>query len=270
MELCLSLPFQRPYFLFTDCPVFEQSLSTKYGMYIHRCTETKTGISLSVLKATGKYRFTSPHKDILTDCPLYELDRYLFEHADYDPCILALHGAAVEWKGGGYLFLAATQSGKTTLTSYLTSWGFGFLTDDCILLDRKDFRIYPNAEPIHLREGGLAVLKKYGAVPPDLRAVGEDPSLLRYVYTPPKIAAEAVPLRCIYFPERTEEENSVTSMTANERLVSLMKSPIISYSVTGDYLRLLSRLARVRCYRLRYKDMDYVKERIQNESNLTE
>ena len=66
---------------------------------------------------------------------MLELDEIIFDNTNYDRRIFALHGAAVEWKGKGYLFLAATASGKTTLASYLTSQGFGYITDDCILLD---------------------------------------------------------------------------------------------------------------------------------------
>ena len=90
---------------------------------------------------------------------MLELDEIIFDNTNYDRRIFALHGAAVEWKGKGYLFLAATASGKTTLASYLTSQGFGYITDDCILLDRVDFQVYPCHTLLHLRDGGVDVLK---------------------------------------------------------------------------------------------------------------
>lgn len=90
---------------------------------------------------------------------MLELDEIIFDNTNYDRRIFALHGAAVEWKGKGYLFLAATASGKTTLASYLTSQGFGYITDDCILLDCVDFQVYPCHTLLHLRDGGVDVLK---------------------------------------------------------------------------------------------------------------
>ncbi len=198
--------------------------------------------------------------------PLSELDRRLFEHPTYADSILALHGAAVEWNGKAHLFLAATTSGKTTLTSYLTSNGFGYLTDDCILLGREDFWVHPYTTPIQLRDGGLEVLRAYAAEPEGLELLEEENALRRFVYTPQNCAEEPLPLASIFFIERTEHENAVIDMSVNERMTALMRSPITNYRVDGDYLRLLSRLARVDCQILRYCDMNFVKELIQRES----
>ena len=197
--------------------------------------------------------------------PLYDIDRYLFEHATYDESIYALHGAAVEWHGKAYLFLAATTSGKTTLTSYLTSRGFGYLTDDCILLRRSDFYVHPYATPIQLRDGGLEVLRAYDTIPKHLELLEEPNSWRRFVYTPSHCITEPLPLARIFFIQRTEDENTLIPMKSTERMTSLMKAPITNYRVDGDYLRLISRLAKVDCHILRYCDMNYVKELIQRE-----
>ena len=39
-----------------------------------------------------------------------------------------------------------------------------------------------------------------------------------------------------------------------------MKAPITQYAVNGEYLQFLSRLAKTNCFRLKYCDMNYVKE----------
>ena len=70
-------------------------------------------------------------------------DQYLFDNNRYDNSVLALHGAAVEYGGRAYLFLASSTAGKTTLCAYLLSLGFGFVTEDCILVDRSTFDIHP-------------------------------------------------------------------------------------------------------------------------------
>ncbi|MBQ9121531.1 MAG: hypothetical protein IJY12_04105 [Clostridia bacterium] len=267
IKFYLTLPFRACYCIATDCEVLARELNFQYGRYL--LTEGKAERSLTVTREASRYRFASPDEEFSTDLPLQAIDRYLFEQADYDPHIFALHGAAVAWDGQCFLFPAATTGGKTTLTAYLTEQGFGYLTDDCILLDREDFRIHPCAEPLHLRDGGVEVLRRYGALPDGLQSLGEA-TRRRYVYTPKTAVTEALPLRCIYFIERTEDENRVVPMSMNERIAALMQSPITPYTVTGEYLRFLSRLARVDCYRLRYKDMDYVKELLQNGSGATE
>ncbi|MBO5110549.1 MAG: hypothetical protein J6D21_07525 [Clostridia bacterium] len=268
-ELYLSLPFRAACTIFTNCRDFRQSLEAKYGMYVRPTANVNTDLFFSIIREGEKYRFLFPGEETLTAAPLYELDRYLFEHLAFDPQVFALHGAAVEWRGECYIFLAATTSGKTTLTAYLTECGFGYLTDDCVLLDRESFCVYPDAEPIHLRQGGLEVLARYESVPDGLQAIGEAPALRRYVYTPKNTVDKPVPLRRIYFMERTKDANDLSSLSTNESIAALMQAPITPYPVTGDYLRFLSRLARVGCYRLRYSDMAYVKELIQNEPEPT-
>ena len=69
--------------------------------------------------------------------------------------------------------------------------------------------------------------------------------------------------------ERTENANDLSFLSTNESIAALMQAPITPYPVTGDYLRFLARLAHVGCYRLRYSDMAYVKELIQNEPEPT-
>ena len=247
----------------TNCEALCGMLKTKYGAYLSE-SPAVCELSLRVLRDKDGYIISTSHGSFETDRPLCEIDRFLFENTVYDPRILALHGGAVEWNGEATLFLAATTGGKTTLTSYLTGRGCGYITDDCILVDRNDFSIYPFSSPIQLRDGGLEVLKKYNAVPDGLQLLEEAPVLRRWVYTPTNCVEKAVPLKRIFFIERNEHENRLVTMQTTERITALMKAPITSYPITGDYLRLLSRLAKTECYLLRYCDMNYVKEIIQN------
>ena len=188
----------------------------------------------------------------------------MFDNTVYDERILALHGAAVEYDGYCHLFLASTTSGKTTLTSYLTSNGFGYLTDDCILLDRSDYKIHPFTTPIQLREGGLAILNQCNSVPKDIRKLDEPPALTRYVYTHEGCVHRPVPLKNVYFIKLTEGENYLSDMSTTERMTELLKSPITPYGITKEYLCFISRLAKTNCQRLFYSDMNFVKDVITN------
>lgn len=233
-------------------------------MYISE-KEITTRSNISVIVQENNYIFITPQGKQQTNTPLLALDRYLFQNASYHNHLFALHGAAVEWNGKATLFLAATTSGKTTLTSYLTSCGCGYITDDCILLNRSSFMIEPFTSPMELRDGGVEVLRRYGALPSRLHRLEEEGAFRRWVYTPEVSAKEAVPLKQIFFLKRTEQENKLVAMNATERITSLMKAPITNYAITGEYLRFLARLAKIDCRILHYCDMNYVKELIQNE-----
>ena len=260
----LSLPTQFPTVVSTNIRSFFSVLRLKYGTYVAEA-ELSPPADVRIWEEQGVCTVATKEGSFQTESPLTDFDRYLFEHPTYAPSVLALHGAAVEWRGEAYLFLAATTSGKTTLTSYLTSCGFGYLTDDCILLDRSTFCVHPYTTPIQLRDGGREVLQAYRAEPDGLQLLEESGAQRRWVYTPENSIETAIPLRKIFFLERTEDENGSIGMSATERIAALMKSPITHYPVTGDYLRLLTRLAKTDCYILRYCDMRYVKELIERD-----
>lgn len=259
----LNLPMQSPFLIKSDNVDLIERLHLKYGCY---CTTQAIPGARQILVAQvgDHYTIRVDHHSVATSAPLAEIDHYIFTHPNYDERILALHGGAVEWKGEAYLFLAATTSGKTTLTSYLTSRGFGYLTDDCILVERSNFLVHPYTTPIQLRAGGLEVLKSYQAVPAEIQLLEEGAAFRRFVYTPENCVSAAIPLKHIFFLERTERENALLTMNSTERITSLMKSPITNYKIDGDYLRFLAKLARVDCDILRYRDMDFVKELIQH------
>ena len=261
-KIFFRLPFQSNFVIETDCDALIEKLFLQYGQYA-TLEECGCEHKFKIIKCGEEYTFASPADSFSTIAPISELDRYIFENNAYDPSVLALHGAAVEWGGECSLFLAATTSGKTTLCTYLTLQGFGFLTDDCILLDRKTLCVHPCAAPIQLRDGGVEVLRRYGVLPDGLTLLEEPPNLRRYVYTPSNAATAPIPLKNIFFIKRCDE-NRLRDMPTVERMTELMKAPITNYPINADYLRFLSRLAKVNCQRLYYRDMEYVKEVIQN------
>lgn len=266
LDYCfLSLPYQTTYSIKTNCETLVSLLQQKYGEYVH-LSDRKADFPISVMEAGigNLFEICTPYKLYSTSQPLLELDEIIFDNTNYDRCIFALHGAAVEWKGKGYLFLAATTSGKTTLASYLTSRGFGYITDDCILLDRTDFQVYPYHTPLHLRDGGVDVLKRCRAVPDGLELL-DDAAVKRYVYTPKNCVSWPLPLEKIFFITRTENKNQLLGMNTTEQITELMKAPITNYQVTAEYLKFISRLAKTGCSRLLYCDMDFVAEVIRNE-----
>ena len=254
MPLYICRPFHKPNFkISASDDKLLAALRLQYGKYI----------SESPVPDTYDIEITAQ-----TENPLAEIDEIIFSSTIYDASVLALHGSAVEWNGRAYLFLAAAESGKTTLASYLASSGFGYITDDCILIDRSNFQVHPYNCPVHLRDGGLEVLKSLGKVPAGLQFL-DNAVMSRHIYTPQNCITEPLPLGGIYFLERSETENSTHRLSTNESIAELMKSPIINYEITPDYLELLARFAKETCRRLIYTDMDFVAETIRQRCSQT-
>lgn len=252
INIRIQRPFQTFFEIETDYDPLPLLLVQKLGQPYISVEKQQAEHQIGVYRKGHSFAVTFKGESYETTDPIHEIDRLLFEHTRYDESVLALHGSAVAYQGGAYLFLASTGSGKTTLATYLTLNGFAHIADDCILLDRQSFTVYPYPEPIHLRAGGMEVLQQQGFMLNTL-LLGE-----RYIYTPQHVVDTPAPLRAIFFLERGEEENCCIPMDTNEKMTALMKAPITPYAVTPTYLRLLSRLAAYPAWHLRYSDMAYV------------
>ncbi len=267
---CLRLPYQTPFIIQTGSSWLSGLLRLKYGQYLFPVSLSSSapdgGEFIAVAEKKGVFTVGFRGQSVETDDPLQEIDRLHFENVVYDPRILALHGAAVQYAGRAHLFLASTTSGKTTLAAFLTAAkGCGYITDDCILLMRDTFAVQPCVTPVHLREGGLAVLRRYGCAPESPQLL-DAPSIRRYVYTPSHIVDEPVPLGAVYFIRRVEapERNARISLSTNEKMTRLLKSPITDYPLNPAYLRVVAALAGNPCCAVLYDDMEYVWEVMQN------
>lgn len=261
LKLNIVAPYQSSFTVKTDCRDLVSSLKLKHGKYIK--SAKNTDFLITAIKKGSLYEISFGNEVFLTDSPLRKIEDILYENRKYDENIFAIHGGAVEYKGGAYLIVAATTSGKTTLTSYLVSNGFGYITDDCILLDRNDFNIYPFNTPLHLRGGGYTVLEKFGRLPNNLMLL-DDVSIKRYVYTPVNCITQPIPLKKIFFITRTADENRLEKMNTTEKITALLKSPITDYKINSNYLSFISKLAMVPCEKLYYSDMNFVSEVIKN------
>ena len=82
----------------------------------------------------------------------------------------------------------------------------------------------------------------------------------RYVFEPDNVVSNPLQLGNVFFINRTENENRIEELPMNARIEKLMKAPITPYAVTGDYLRVLLRLANSGCHILHYSDMGYVQK----------
>jgi len=265
----LSLPFRPIFSIESTCDRLIEKFILQYGIYLKEHIDTTADISFRITKRAQGYILFYPEGNHYTETPLLDIGRYISRKTTIKDDILALHGAALEYNREAYIFLAPTTTGKTTLTSYLSSSGFGYITDDCVIIDRNDFKVHPYSTPIHLRDGGVEVLKKLGAFPIGVKTVEEGSFSRRHVYTPLNMISEAIPLKRIYFIERNETENKLVTMSSTERATELMKSPIIPYDITADYIKLIMRLSKIECQRLIYKDMSFVKEMIELEQGFT-
>lgn len=248
----------------TNCQKFAQSLKLQFGTYLKE-SMSESSYEINIWKNSNEtYSFESAMGEWVTDRPLNSLEDILFNTTTFSENIIALHGAAIEYNGYSYVFLAPTTTGKTTLTAYLTHLRFGYITEDCVLVDKNNLVIYPYTCPIHLRWGGIDVLNKYGINIENLEFL-DDPVSSRYVYTPKNSVQNSTPLKKIFFISRHKKENKIISMTASESVRALLQSSITVPQLTSDYIKSITDISKTGCSKLKYSDMEYVAKVIKEE-----
>lgn len=260
-KLSIVAPYQSSFTIKTDCFRLVDSLKLKHGKYIKN--KKNADFFITAIKKAGLYEISFDDERLTTDIPLRKIEDIMYANRQYSKDIFAIHGGAIGFNGGAYLFIAATTTGKTTLTAFLSSKGFNYITDDCILMDRRNYEIHPFTTPIHLRSGGFEILKNLSCLPDKLHFL-DDPSIKRYVYTPANCAKQPLPLKKIFFITRTETFNQSQSMSTTEKVTALLHSPITHYTLDREYLSFITRLSQIPCEKLYYSDMRYVYEVIKN------
>ena len=118
-NVLISPPFQTPFKITTNCDDLVHLLKLKHGKYL-TASWSHDAKNITAIKKGNSYSITFSNKMVQDKSGVLAIDEIMFNNTTYDPNIFAIHGAAVEWQGKAYLFLASTTSGKSTLTSYRT------------------------------------------------------------------------------------------------------------------------------------------------------
>jgi hypothetical protein len=157
---------------------------------------------------------------------------------------LLLHTAAVRWGRRGLLLAGASGSGKTTLTAFLTSRGFGHLTDELAFVPPRSHRIRGLAVPLKLKKPGCEVLEGHL----DLRADGGAVLTGRYdlLFRPadPGPAPAGVAVAAIVFPRYTPRGRfSLTALSPAQTGARLMAGVLNAEALADHGFREVARLA---------------------------
>lgn len=261
MTFCIERPFLGGALnVQTECAPLVQELNLLYGRFFQPGSKAESE-SIVVTGEGRQFQVLWRGELRETDNPLQVIDNIVYGSTVVQEGYFALHGGAVASKHNAYLFAAPTTSGKTTLTAYLTQKGFDYVTDDCVIVDMCSMKVIPYPKPIHLREGGLKVLEAADIVLPEMHRL-HNPTMDRYAYTPDCVAEPELEIGGIFFLERNGSVNQMIEIAPFEAMQELMKSPIAHRKADIAYLKFLRALANKPCKRLRYRDMEFVKDQL--------
>jgi hypothetical protein len=181
-------------------------------------------------------------------------------------CFAALHAGAVLCGGQCVLLPGASGSGKSTLTTALVLAGFGYCSDDFVMLTAPPVGVRAVPLGVGLKEGSWRVLAhrvpSLADLPIHVRADGKR---IRYLPVRPGVAqGDSVPARALVFPQyRAGAATHCRPIRPAEALVRLAAAGYDARLSEATVRGLIDWLCDVPSYELLYDELDRAVEHIE-------
>lgn len=215
----------------------------------------------------GEYRLSRDDKQIYAGDSLAALANSLMDTSIYnlaDKCSsgMLFHAACLSWKGKGVILPAQSGHGKTTLSAWLLSNGFDYLTDELVYMPLNSRQAMCFGRPLNVKYGSREIIEDL------LGDNRDDTSIIRgpiaMLVPPSLIRADNRPVEpdvsMIFFPRyRADTEFSLEKLTPAQTGISMMACLVNARNLPGDGFKATVDLARgVPAYSITYPDFDGV------------
>jgi hypothetical protein len=207
----------------------------------------------SVLTLDGERLFEAPVPERLVSPLVQDVNRQAVESTDR----LSLHAGGVECDGVGFVFPAAMEAGKTTLTAGLVRAGFGYLTDEAVAIDPKTLMIQPYPKPFSLDPGSWGLFPE---LEPHADFDSDDYKADQWQVPPRAVGriGRSCPVGVIAFPQYVPDARTeLIPIKRSEALVELATNVFGFRARAREALDVLAEVVRgAECYRFTVGDLD--------------
>lgn len=253
-----------PFSVATNAEKVVDYVKNYYGMYVIEVKEIDNqNIIYIESDVETRYKIIYKENNVVDYSILKNISKILYKYSKFFNDVIPLHGVGIEHLGKAHIFLAPTTGGKTTLTSYLINKGLGYISDDCILLNKEDGYIVPYTTPIHLRIGGFEALKKIGEQPKEYTHV-DDGYVSRLVYTPNNLVVNPLPIKRIYYLDRTSNMNKINKRSFYQNFNTALISQMVLTDINSSNTQCFAHFAQNEFIHICYNDFEYVYDYIIN------
>ena len=253
----IARPYNKVYLIKTNDERIETTLNRIFGPYI--CNDVLLpGKPIEVEYDGNGFKVMVDNVVIRTEKPIEFIMNYMYEDTSISNGITAFHGAAIEYQDSAILFLGRTGAGKTTLTYYLVANGYKYVTDDCILIDNKTMRVIPYSMPLHLRAGGVEVLKNLGVNVSNLEECQYSEQEERFVECVESTDKHNLPIEHIFFIERNPYGSLISDISIFDRIKKTISSLFVPCTIDHELLAVISGISLCNCHILNCSDLQSV------------
>ena len=189
------------------------------------------------------------------------------ELADRSSGGLLLHAASLVWQGRGLLLPGRIASGKTTLSAWLTTRGFDFLSDELNFVPTASASLQALTRPLNVKSSARSVLRPYFDFD---RHAAQLLSTPRGDLIPGELLRPAQPLRAaelsvIILPRYTPEaELQLQALSPAQAVFALIDTVINARNLPDHGMPELARLARsIPVHQLVYNSFAQIADRLE-------
>lgn len=232
------------------------------GLDLKLC-EKPQGITITVGGVKKKWTLADPTSEVdhtLTQDGdlLYHLtDRIVFHVADKAQGYHCVHAAAVATsRGAAVVIPAESGSGKSSFTAWLVANGFGYITDELVLIGDAA-ELVGIARPIQIKTRGLPAIQSLLHAEAKV-SLGNFANAVTVTCLGGKFAAQRQALGAIVFPNYIEGANfSFERISSADAGMRLMSNHVNARNLEGHGFKSIMELVRNNpCYNLEYGGFD--------------
>jgi len=190
------------------------------------------------------------------------MDACIYNLADKCSSGLLFHAACLSWKGKGIIMPAQSGHGKTTLSAWLLSNGFDYLTDELVYLPLESRQAMCFGRPLNVKYGGREIIDELLGDNKNDESIVEGP--LAMLVPPSLVRADNKTLEpevdMVFFPHyRADTDFSLEKLSAARTGMALMSCLVNARNLAGDGFPATVSLARkVPAYQITYPSFEGV------------
>lgn len=197
---------------------------------------------------------------------IYHLtDRIVFHVADKTQGQHCVHAAAVAIDGRAIMIPADSGSGKSSFTAWLVANGFGYLSDELVLID-ADAKLTGIARPIQIKAHGIAAIEPLLTVGDEKILSGGFANAVTVKLLGGGFAEPSPELAAFVFPKYTADSGfSFKQLSSADAGMRLMANHVNARNLEGHgFKRMMELIRNTPCYALDYGGFDTLPELFAN------